>query len=101
MGPMTGWGRGMCNSARSGYGPGVAGNTGFGRNMGIGCGFRGGFRSGMRGYRGRGLGRNWNAGMPVNPENDYSEIEGLKAQAESMQRTLEALNNRITEMENT
>ena len=100
MGPMTGWGRGMCNSARSGYGPGTAGDTGFCRGMGLGRGFRGRFRSEMWGYQGGRRFRNQGAALQTDPLEAYPEIEALKTKAESMQRTLDALNNRITEMEN-
>ena len=100
MGPMTGWSRGMCNTARPAYGPGVDDNAGFGRGMGFGRGFRGRFRSEMRGYQGGRLFRNQGAALQTNPVDAYPEIEALKAQAESMQNTLDALNNRITEMEN-
>jgi prefoldin subunit 5 len=44
--------------------------------------------------------RNQGAALQTNPVDAYPEIEALKAQAESMQRTLDALNNRISEMEN-
>jgi prefoldin subunit 5 len=33
-------------------------------------------------------------------ENEFSEIEALQAQLDTMQQSLEALNNRIAEMEN-
>ena len=94
MGSMTGWGRGMCKTSRPAYGRGVSANIGFGR------GFRGGLRSGMRGYRGRKAFYNRNAAVPPNVENDTSAIEVLRAQLDTMQQSLEALNNRIAEMEN-
>lgn len=100
MGPMTGWGRGMCTTGRPAYGRGVTGNTGFGRGMGLGRGFRGRFRSDLREYPGREPFGARDDVMQGSPEDAYSEIEALKVQAESMQRTLDALNNRITEMEN-
>lgn len=99
LGPMTGWGRGVCNSARPAYETGAAGNAGFGRNMRMGRGFRGRSRSEMCGYQGRRLFRNRGTAMQANPVDDIPAIEALKAQAESMQRALDALNNRITEME--
>ena len=100
MGAMTGWSRGMCNSTRSGDGPGAAGNTGFGRGMGLGRGFRGRFRSEMCGYQGGRRFRDQGAALQNNSVDAYPEIEALKTQAESMQRTLDALNNRIMEMGN-
>ena len=100
MGPMTGRGRGRCTTSRPAYGRGVSENVGFGRNMGLGRGFRGGFRSDMRGYRGRRPFYNRNAAVTANMENEFSEIEALQAQLDTMQQSLEALNNRIAEMEN-
>ena len=100
MGPMTGRGRGMCTTDRPVYGRGVAGNTGFGRRMGLGRGFRGRFRSDLRGYPVQEPFGPRDDVMQASPEDAYSEIEALKAQAESMQRTLQALNNRMTVMEN-
>jgi hypothetical protein len=68
--------------------------------MGMGRGFRGRFRSEMRGYPGRDPFFTRDEVMQGSPEDAYSQIEALKDRAESMQRTLEALNNRIAEMEN-
>ena len=100
LGPMTGGGRGVCTTSRPAYGRGVSGNVGFGRNLGWGRGFRGGFRSDMRGYRGRRPFYNRDAAVPANMENDTPEIEALRAQVEAVQQSLDALNKRISEMEN-
>jgi len=100
MGPMTGRGRGRCTTSRPAYGSGVSENAGLGRNMGLGRGFRGGFSSDMRGYRRRRPFYNQDAAVPVNRENDTAAVEALKAQLDTMQQSLEALNNRIAEMEN-
>ena len=99
MGPMTGWGRGVCTTSRPAYGRGVSGKAGFGRRLGLGRGFRAGFGWDMRGYRGRRPFYEHVAAAPANVETDYSEIEALKAQAGAMQESLDALNNRIAEME--
>ena len=100
MGPMTGWGRGMCTTPRPAYERGVSGNAGFGRNMGMGRGFRRGFRSDMRGYRGRRPFYSRNAAVPASMQNNTNDIEALKAQLDTLQQSLDTLNNRIAEMEN-
>jgi hypothetical protein len=68
--------------------------------MGLGRGFRGGFRSDLRAYRGRRAFYNRNAAVPADVEYDASAIEALRTQLDRMQQSLEALNNRIAEMEN-
>ena len=100
MGPMTGWGRGMCTTSRPVYGRGVFGNAGSGRKMGLGRGFRGRFRSDARGYRETRPFYNRRAAVPATMENDTSEVEALRVQLDTMQQHLETLNNRIAEMEN-
>jgi len=95
---MTGGGRGICNAGRPVYETGIPGGAGFGRGMGLGRGFRGGQGSEMRGYPGRGLGRNRMAFQDAYPEDAYVEIDRLKMQAESMKRTLDAINQRLSEM---
>lgn len=100
MGPMTGWGRGMCTTARPGYGPGAAGNAGFGRGMGLDRGLRRRFRSEMRGYQGRGMGRGRGPYFQDYPEDAQLELGRLKNEAANMQNALEAISARITEMEN-
>ena len=64
MGPMTGWGRGICNPSQTAYGPAPAWGPGY-RGSGYGQGFgrgRGfgpdrGFGRGQGFGRGRGYGR--------------------------------------------
>ncbi len=94
MGPMTGRGRGMCDTERPVYRAETGGYAGFGRGKGLGRGFRGRFNSEMRGYSGRGAVGNRGAVMQANPV-----IDTLRAQVESMQHTLDAINKRISEME--
>ena len=98
-GPMTGGGRGICNAGRPVYETGIPGGAGFRRGMGLGRGFRGGYDPDMRGYPGRGLGRNRAAFMEAYPEDAQIEIDRLKMQAESTKRTLDAINQRLSEME--
>jgi len=91
MGPMTGGARGMCNPQGAGqqplygYGRGMAfrrgGRGGFGRFRHAGWGFGGRFAPG--GY----------APAPAN------EKEMLKAEAESAKAALDAINQRISELE--
>jgi len=99
MGPMTGRGRGMCDTERPVYRAGTGGYGGCDRGKGLGRGFRGRFNSEMRGYSGRGAVGNRGAVMQANPEDDYPVIDTLRAQVESMQHTLDAINKRISEME--
>jgi hypothetical protein len=74
MGPMTGWGRGMCNTATPANGPGADDNAGFGRGRGP--------------Y------------FQAYPEDAQFELGRLKNEAANMQNALEAISARITEMEN-
>ena len=96
---MTGGGRGICNTGRLAYERGAAGGAGFGRGMGLGRGFRGGQGPAMRGYPGRELGQNRRVSMEAYPEDAQVEIDRLKVQAESMKRTLDAVHQRLSEME--
>jgi prefoldin subunit 5 len=52
----------------------------------------------MRGYPGRGWGWNSAALPEAHPEYTDMELDRLKNQAESMQRTLDAINERIKEI---
>ena len=98
MGPMTGWGRGLCNSEQP-YRPGAAGNAGFGRGMGFGRGFRRGFGAQMNVYPARGMGRGPGPYVPAYPEDAQMELGRLKNEAANMQNALEAISARITELE--
>ena len=94
MGPMTGGARGMCNPSGTdrqtfyGYGRGMA--------------FRRGGRGGFRRFRSPG----WGFGGRVVPQgtkgyaySPSSELEMRKAEAESVRSDLEAINQRIAELE--
>ena len=107
MGPMTGRAAGFC----AGYHmPGYAnpvpggGGMGYGRGMGRGAGY------------GRGMGRGWGRGFAWRAADPYSyghpyagaygpapspkdEARILKGQAQAMQEELNAINNRISELE--
>ncbi len=84
-GPMTGGGRGYCNSVDAGYGRSPE-STGFGRGMAYGRGFRGGYASGGGGRRGFGRGVAMYPPAPV--ENPADELSRLKQQADSAKNTL-------------
>ena len=99
MGPMTGWGRGLCNSDQSAYRPGAAGNAGFARGMGFGRGFRRGFGAQMNVYPARGMGRGPGPYVQGYPEDMQMELGQLKNEAANMQNALEVINARITELE--
>jgi hypothetical protein len=115
-GSMTGGGRGFCNPAYAGYGPGSGGwyrfGRGFGRGRGGGGGrgFRRGFSPGLawgRGY-GQGVGGRafypaWGAGYgpaygpyAMNPQD---EAGMLREEANYIKEELEAINKRIEELE--
>ncbi len=109
MGPLTGRGLGFCNGFDSpGFanpGPGFRGGRGWGRGwgQGRGLGWRNRFRGGNRPAWNR---RNWNPGsspQPVaveQPEfNARQEMNWLKAQAKSMEKSLGEIRDRIEELE--
>ena len=113
MGPMTGWGRGVCNPARIPSDQAPAGYSGYGRGYGRGFGYgRGpGFGRGGRYWRGAG----WRAvdvpaagwygpadgpaeggRYPMRPED---EIGMLRDQAETVKNELDRINKRIEALE--
>lgn len=101
-GPMTGGARGRCNpAAASNVSPAYGGRYQFGPGYGRFRGRRGGFGPG-RGF-GRGYGANyewhpaaagqWPAVAPAD------EVEALKAEADYLKRSMDAVNARIAELE--
>ena len=99
-GPMTGGARGRCNPATAGNIPAYAGGYGYGRGLGLRRGFRGGYGPG-RGW-GRGYGRGY-GGYPPAAGSAYSmdatgEMDMLKADADYMQNSLDAIKKRIEEL---
>jgi len=101
-GPMTGGARGRCNPATAGTIPAGTGGCGYGRGLGLRRGFRGGSGPGMG--RGRGYGRGYGGYPPAAgsayPMDAASEMDMLKADADYLEKSMEAINNRIDELEN-
>ena len=102
-GPMTGWGRGLCGQPAGAGNLPAYGGRGYGYGYGRGMGFGRGFGRG----RGRGLGPatgGYSYGYP--PETGYGspasktdEIEMLRSNAEAMKNSLEAIQQKIAELE--
>ena len=99
-GPMTGGNRGRCNPATTGTIPAYTGGYGYGRGLGLRRGFKGGCYPGRGGGRGngRGYGGYPFAGAPAFPVDAAAEIDMLKAQADQMKNSLDAINTRIGEL---
>jgi len=98
-GPMTGGARGNCNPANAGYNPQF--ERGYGRGMGLRRGFRGGAGQGMSAGPGydRGFGFYPPAGGTFYQMNAEEEMSMLKANADSMKKSLDAISKRIKELE--
>lgn len=99
-GPMTGGARGRCNPATAATIPAFAGGYAYGRGLALRHGFRGAYgrdRSRGRGY-GRGFGWYPPAFVPGYATEAADELDMLKADAEYMQRSLDAINKRIKEL---
>jgi hypothetical protein len=97
---MTGGARGRCNPATAGTIPAFAGGYGYGPGLALRRGFRGGFGPDMGRGRGFGRGYRWyprNVG-PNYPTAAASEVDILKADADYMQKSLDAINERIDEL---
>jgi hypothetical protein len=96
-GPMTGGRRGLCGSGAGATNMYATGGVGYGRGMG--------YRRGFGGGRGRGGGfAGGRDGVAQRYTSGYSpsksdEMEMLRADAEVMKRSLEAIQGRIAELE--
>ncbi len=94
-GPMTGGRRGNCNPVNRESANDFSNTGGFGRRMGSGRGFRCGPGMGMgRGFRNK---RGWGT-QPYGFRRE-DELTLLKDQAEYAKKTVETINNRISELE--
>ena len=100
-GPMTGGARGRCNPATAGNIAAYTGGYGYGRGLGLRRGFRGGY--GPVTGRGRGFGRGYGwyppAAGPAYSMDSAGELDMLKAEADYMNKSLEAITKRIEELE--
>jgi len=98
-GPMTGGARGNCNPANALYNPQF--ERGYGRGMGLRRGFRGG--AGQRMGAGPGYGRGFGFYPPADGTfyqmNAEDEMSMLKANADSMKKSLDAISKRIKDLE--
>jgi len=99
-GPMTGGARGLCNPVNTAYNPRFTEGFNYGRGLGLRRGFRGGF--GPDRVRGRGFGGGYGWYPPtVGPAYSVDatdEMDRLKADADFMQKSLDAINKRINEL---
>jgi hypothetical protein len=96
---MTGRGAGAC----AGYGaPGYANRIpgrGFGAGWGRGRGWRNRYHAtGLPGWASFGCAPAWGA-PPAQPPTREQELEFLQAQAEGLQQGLDAINQRVAELE--
>ena len=98
-GPMTGGARGLCNPGATNYGPQFGRGFGYGRGFGRGLGFRRGFGRGMGMGYGRGFGLYPAEYGPGYPPKSADETAQLKAEADYMKSSLDAINKRIEELE--
>jgi len=98
-GPMTGGIRGRCNPASPGTIPTYTGGYGYGRGLGLRRGFRGGFGPGAGLQRGYGRGYGWKryppVADPVHSAGAADEMDMLKAEADYLKKSLDAINARI------
>ena len=93
-GPMTGGGRGFCNSAGAGYRRPYGRGYGFSRGYGRSFGFRRGFDPWYG--QDRWYEPAYGAPYPVEPK---QEINMLKAEADAMKNDLNEINRRIQDLE--
>ena len=100
-GSMTGGGRGLCKPAKAETHPRFTQGYNYGRGLGRKRGFRGGYgpaRSLGRSF-GRGYGWYPTAVRPAGQAGTSDEIDMLKADANYLQKSLVAINQRIEELE--
>jgi hypothetical protein len=93
-GPMTGGMRGFCN-------PAATANrfSSFGSGRGFGQGFRGGMGRGRRNGFGKGFSGNPPAVAGPYMDDPGTELNGLKAQADFLRNSLDAISQRIAQLE--
>jgi hypothetical protein len=81
--------------------PAYAGGYGYGRGLRMGRGFRGGYGPGRGWGRGYARGYGWYpaAAGPAFPVGAPDDIESLKAQADYLKNSLDAVSRRIGDLE--
>jgi hypothetical protein len=99
-GPMTGGARGRCNPSTAETIPAFAGGYGYGRGLALRRGFRGAYGHGRSRGRGYGRGFGWYppALGPAYSMDAAGEMDILKADADYLQKSLNAINKRIDEL---
>jgi hypothetical protein len=97
--PMSGGARGRCNPATAGNVPAYAGGYGYGRGRGLRRA-RGGYDPGMGRGRGVGRGYGWTPPVagPAYSMDAAGETDMLEADADYLQKSLEAISKRIDEL---
>jgi hypothetical protein len=99
-GPMTGGRRGLCNPATAAGARAVTGVYGYGGGLGLRRGFRGGSSRGAGLNRGYGRGYGWYPpAMGPSYPSVADEMEMLRAEADYLKNSLEAIHTRIDELE--
>jgi hypothetical protein len=100
-GSMTGGRRGLCNPATAKSTRAYISNYGYGSGLGFRRGFRGGFGRGADMWRGYGRGYGWYppAAGPAFPFSVADEMDMLRAEADYLKKSLDAINTRIDELE--
>jgi hypothetical protein len=98
---MTGGRGGLCNPATAASVRNVVGNYGYGGGLGFRRGFRGGCGRGRGWSPGYGRGYGW---YPPVADPAYSapaadELDILKAEADYLKKSLDAISTRIDELE--
>ena len=100
-GSMTGGARGLCNPANAGYNARFTQGSSYGRGLGLRRGFRGGYGPDRGRGRGSVRGYGWYppASVPAYSAGTSDEMNMLKADANYMKTSLDAINKRIEELE--
>jgi len=100
-GPMTGRGRGLCVPDRTADTVPISNNVGMGRGLGFGRGrgLRRGLRRGYGPVNAGGFQANPGMSHQSNPQDLQAEIDRIETRAASMQRSLDAINARLADME--
>jgi hypothetical protein len=98
---MTGGRRGLCNPATAAGARAFTGAYGYGGGLGLRRGFRGGYGRGAGMGRGYGRGYGWYPPVagPAYPYAAADEMDMLRAEADYLRNSLEAINKRMDELE--